>query len=83
MSGYTTYDGQRLKAIMDAQGRRQTWLAEQVGVSVGMINHILHGRKPLTATMATKIAKALGVPPLFLNGDIHDGTKSLTDGEAA
>lgn len=73
----THYDGAKLAAIMQAQGRRQTWLAGQVGVSVGMINHILKGRKPLTPALAERIAVALGLPLFILARDIHGAEQSI------
>lgn len=79
----TLYDGRKLQAIMQAQGRRQTWLAQQVGVSVSMINHILKGRKPLTPVMAARIAMALGLPVFCLARDIHIGNEMMTPEEAA
>jgi transcriptional regulator with XRE-family HTH domain len=79
----TQYDGAKLAAIMQAQGRRQTWLAQQVGVSVSMINHILKGRKPLTAEMAARIAVALGLPLFVLARDIHFAEKSIQVEELA
>lgn len=79
----TPYDFEKLEAIMQAQGRRQTWLAQQVGVSVSMINHILKGRKPLTPKMGYKIARALGIPLIILERDIHEGNEMMTPEEAA
>lgn len=79
----TSYDGQRLADIMEAQGRRQTWLAQQVGVSVSMINHILKGRKPLTPIMASRIAIALGLPLFCLARDIHVAEETMPQEDAA
>ena len=50
----------RLGWVLREQGRRQDWLAEQVGVDPSHISRIVHGLFPSQAT-AEKIADALDV----------------------
>jgi antitoxin component HigA of HigAB toxin-antitoxin module len=48
-----------IRALIDAQGRRMDWLAEQVGISQSYLTHILAGRRPLLHKHAVKLASAL------------------------
>lgn len=49
-----------LKRILEEQGRRQDWLAREVGVNITTVWHWVHGiNRPSPANQA-KIAKALG-----------------------
>ncbi len=56
------YQATGLKAVLAAQGRRQDWLARQVGVSEQLISSALSGRRNLTREVAERVANVLGVP---------------------
>ena len=49
-----------LEEILDKQGRKKSWLAEQVGVEPNTISRIIKGAEP-KLTNAYKIAEVLGV----------------------
>ncbi|APH20860.1 TPA: helix-turn-helix domain-containing protein [Clostridium botulinum] len=51
----------RLKEIIDGKGLKQTWLAEQVGVTRGTISNICNNRYKTTIELGFEIAKVLGV----------------------
>ncbi len=51
-----------LKRILQEEGRRQTWLAAQIGVRPDQLNRWVHGlHEPIDATKQA-IAEALGRP---------------------
>jgi transcriptional regulator with XRE-family HTH domain len=47
-----------LAGLLEANGMTQQEFADHIGVSIGMVNHIIHGRKrfPLGKIVAAKIA---------------------------
>lgn len=47
---------------LNAQGRRQEWLAEQLGVSRPALNRYLHGTRRMPAPVATRACELLGLP---------------------
>lgn len=51
--------GKEIKSLLNSKGKSQTWLAEQCGVTLGMINHIITGRSIPSLQLALKICKAL------------------------
>ena len=56
------YDSSRLFAMMDAQGRRDGWLAEQVGVSKSLVSRIRSGERFADERFAERAARVLQVP---------------------
>lgn len=67
-----------LKSVLSAQGRKQTWLAKQAGVSQRLISYLLTGERTASAEVAERIALALGVP-LFFVFDTTDIVENTTD----
>ena len=61
-----TYDAERIVALMQAQGRTVTWLAEITGYDPSTVSRVLNGRQPLTARFAEAAARVLGVPAGWL-----------------
>lgn len=52
----------RIKEALDAKGKTQVWLADELGVDPVTINRYIKGsRQPSLETLAS-IAKKLGVP---------------------
>src|SRR3954470_3598240 len=51
-----------LAAVLAAQGRKQTWLAERLGVSTSLLCLIIGGAKTVDRERGQQIADALGVP---------------------
>ena len=68
-----------LGAVIEAQGRKQSWLAQRVGISQGYVSKIVAGTKTVDRPLGERIAVALGVPfgVLF---EIHERNDSITDG---
>ena len=48
-------------ALLQKKGLTQEALARKVGATPSSISHVFHGRKGLSLTRATALAKALGV----------------------
>lgn len=61
--------GQIIVCLLNETGKRQKWLAEQCGVTTGMINHIITGSALPSLTVAIKLAKSLNstVDDIFCN----------------
>jgi hypothetical protein len=54
----------KIKEYLDKFGVKQTWFAQQLGITSQMFNHILAGRKKLPKKYWTKII-------LISNGHVH------------
>lgn len=53
---------ERVRRQLIAQGRKQTWLAQRLGVSPGQLCRLLDGDRRLQPGQAVQIADALGLP---------------------
>jgi hypothetical protein len=51
-----------LKDWIEKEGRKQTWVAEQVGCSPQWLNYVLKGKKPMSDKLARVIRDKLGIP---------------------
>ena len=61
--------GEKIKAYLDSHGIKQTFLAEQTGLTISVISDIcLRGRK-VEAKEYKKICDALGVPLDYFFGE--------------
>lgn len=79
MMKYERYSGTKIGLVLRAQGRRQDWLAHQLGVSAAALNRWIKGHRQIDVETARRIADILGVP-LFLLVDVPIGTdKEPTD----
>ena len=64
----TIHPGEFLSDILTDRGITQSRLAKHIGVEPGVINLICRGKRGISATMAKKIARALGTEPeLWVN----------------
>lgn len=81
--GNTTdrYPGMKIRDVLDAQGRRQDWLAREVGVSPATVNRWLKGYRSVSPVHAGRVAAALGVPFFFLF-DVPIGTDDDPSGSS-
>ncbi len=57
------HPGDFLKEELEERGVSQSMLAEHIGVEPGVINVICNGRRGISASMAKKLARALGTTP--------------------
>jgi hypothetical protein len=53
---------QILKDSIAKEGRKQTWVAQQVGCSPQWLSYVLKGRKPTSDKLARALQDKLGVP---------------------
>lgn len=60
------YDSTNLFALMDIQGRRDGWLAAQVGVSRSLVSRIRSGERYADDDFAEKAARVLQAPKSLL-----------------
>lgn len=66
------YTAPKLRAILNAQGRRQDWLAAQVGISGALLNRAMGETRTIDEATALRIAAVLGVP-FFVAFDFPKG----------
>lgn len=74
------YFATNLKAVLDEQGRRQDWLAEQIGVSESFMSRVIRGHCVIMRDRAERAAVALGVP-FFVLFELRDGSEIATNGK--
>lgn len=83
MKNMTRISGTKIGDVLTAQGRRQDWLAERVGVSPAAVNRWVKGSRTVDIETARRIAEILDVP-LFLVTNEPIGThKEPTGSEKA
>jgi len=70
------YTGTKIRETLEAQGRRQDWLAAQIGVSPAAVNRWIKGSRSVDHANALKISQILGVP-FFLLFDVPIGTTNV------
>jgi antitoxin component HigA of HigAB toxin-antitoxin module len=51
-----------LKDWITKEGRKQTWVAQQVGYSPQWLNYVLKGKKPMSDKLARALREKLGIP---------------------
>lgn len=81
MSTTERFYATNLGRTMVSQGRRQTWLAEKLGVHRSLITHIVVGRRTVDRPTAERIAELLDVP-FFVLFDLSTDKKNDPVGEA-
>jgi addiction module HigA family antidote len=59
----TIHPGEILQDILSDRGITQSQLAKHIGVEAGVINMICRGKRGISASMAKKLARALGTDP--------------------
>jgi len=55
---------QILKNWIEHEGRRQDWVAKQIGVSPQWLIYVVWGKRPLSDRLARALQEKLGVPLL-------------------
>lgn len=61
MNEMTSYSGTKIKQVLTDQGRRQDWLAAQVGVATSTVSRWVNGELPIRFDHAQQVAALLGV----------------------
>ena len=67
-----------LKEWIEREGRKQSWIAQQVGCSPQWLNYVLRGKKPLSDRLARALQEKLGVPLANEAWPTRRGMKKLT-----
>ena len=62
----------RIKEVLEKQGRSQKWLATQIGKSYNMVNAYLQNRQQPRLEILFEIAKVLDVDPKELIQSDHE-----------
>ena len=71
-----------LATTLVTQGRKQRWLANQLGISDGQMSRVLSGEKTMPEELANKAASLLQVP-FFLLFELTDVSNNVTMSSAA
>lgn len=53
----------RIKEVLESQGKTQTWLSEKLGKSYNMVNSYVQNRRQPSIEVLFEIGKILGVEP--------------------
>ncbi len=69
---------QILKDWIIQEGRKQTWVAQQVGCSPQWLSYVLRGKKPLSDKLARALRDTLGVPLVDEGQATRNGLKKKT-----
>lgn len=78
MSGKT--QGDLIAETLSSQGRKQKWLAAQIGVTESFMSKVIAGHRRLQPQAAARVAEVLGLP-LFLLSDFHGAEESFSVSE--
>jgi hypothetical protein len=82
MRGSNSQSGERyvatanLSAVLAAQGRKQAWLAQRLGVSTSLLCLIIGGAKTVNRERGQQIADTLGMPFALLF-KLHSRSKDI------
>lgn len=60
------YSRTKLRELLDHQGRRNDWLADQTGYTEESVSRYLGGTWPMSEEFASRAAAALGIPVHWL-----------------
>jgi ribosome-binding protein aMBF1 (putative translation factor) len=67
-----------LKDWIEKQGRKQTWVAQQVGYSPQWLNYVLKRKKPMSDKLARALRDKLGIPLVEEAQAMRNGHKQKT-----
>jgi ribosome-binding protein aMBF1 (putative translation factor) len=67
-----------LKDWIEKEGRKQTWVAQQVGCSPQWLNYVLNGKKPMSDKLARVLRDKLGIPLVDEDQATQNGHKKKT-----
>lgn len=66
------YDPTKLRRVLEVQGRKIEWLAEQMEYDRAHISKVLSGTVPMVEKFAVSAAKALGIPVEWLLAEVEE-----------
>ncbi len=66
MKQITRYHTIRIGPTLKEQGRKQRWLADQVGIHESVVSDWVNGRRTVDELRARQISKIMGVPFILL-----------------
>ena len=67
-----------LKDWIEKEGRKQTWVAQQVGYSPQWLNYVLKGKKPMSDKLARALRDKLGIPLVEEEPAVRNGHRKKT-----
>ena len=59
---YAVHPGSLIKMLLMSSGKKQKWLANEMGVSKVVISELIHGKRSVTPSIAIAFEKAIGYP---------------------
>ena len=71
-----------LKNVLEAQGRKKRWLAQEAGLSESYLGRVIKRYRTISKADATKVSAALGIP-LFLLFEFTEVSNKDTDEQEA
>ena len=78
------HPGMMIKPELEERGISQKQFAEMLGVQASHLSEVLNGKRALTADLAAKIEKAIGLPAkMLLSAQVHydlESTDASKDG---
>ena len=66
---------QVLKDWIAREGRKQSWVAQQVGCTPQWLNYVLNGKRPLSDKLARALENKFGIPLLHERHPTTNGDK--------
>jgi hypothetical protein len=69
---------QILKDWIEKEGRKQSWVAQQVKCSPQWLNYVLRGKRPMSDRLAYALRDKLGIPLIDEGQAIRNGQKKRT-----
>jgi transcriptional regulator with XRE-family HTH domain len=77
MSDEQRYDATLLAKVLRDQGRKQRWLAAEIGTNESLVSEWVNGRRTVSEHRARQVASVLGVP-FYLLFHVTEESKSVT-----
>lgn len=71
-----------LKAWIEKEGRKQTWVAQQVKCSPQWLNYVLKGKRAMSDKLARALRDTLGIPLIDEGRAIRNGHKKKARSKA-
>lgn len=78
MSNEQRYDAALLAKFLRDSGRKQRWLAEQIGTHESLVSEWVNGRRTISERRARQVAAVLGVP-FYLLFPVANASESDTE----